>query len=874
MSQAGTQIPPLINLNHSILSGGTFTQQIDQRQYTTVRNGELSGYERLLDNVAPAALHDSGHVVDPPKCHPDTRVTIIQTVIDWASGATLDEEVNQKSILWLKGGAGAGKSAIARSVAERCSKEGLLLGTFFFGAADTTRNHVGSLVATLAYQVGRILPELREMVASLIEDDPLVFSRSISTQFTTLLVRPLSIIFANHSGSTQIPRLVIIDGLDECRANVDSQRDLLFTLQGVITSTTLIRFLVCSRPESHLSSAFSSPRMANIHYKIFLDDDYSAKKDIQLYLEDKFREIKEGHIFKHTLPATWPSPEMITHLVNKSSGQFIYASTVIKYVESPRHRPHQRLDAVFNLRPAFKDLPFTALDALYRHIFSKAEDLPIVLDILAFPTLYGPFHRQAIEVMLHLEEGDVEVMLADLCSVVNPYFIMYGPPGIGVGFVHKSLTDFLSDPQRAGDLYRDLSAVRLRHIARSIEFFSSEPPHWSDIPYAVVLPLTLLRMDSNFSTASRADYFSFDILQAAQQFPIFEFAKGPLLTKLTCRSEKSKRGVDLQFLRYYLSYLNSIKEVCESAMLVYMEQMRQYCECVLFALENHFSNDWEAHFIYSYYHLQFLTRPDCPASSGRSSSIINLTCCGMDIGTFGTAVIFMAGEESSLPFSRNLINIRNSLSYFREISQISYDLTKGLKQEAIFSKSACFCLAFLCNEKSTSQDARRISRIMKIDERQRRVGHPWRWRRMRVLRRSIGDHGRAIVLTCARKRWPLVRRRYAFTILRKAHFGEALWSVVAGRRAEDILHGIFTIREYFSGKFRDRIKPEQRWPLYIILMDLIPHILPLSGRYEPLVTMCREKCFASISQFWPKESRRARQAIETYLQRMDSEDYE
>ncbi|KAF9550457.1 hypothetical protein CPC08DRAFT_823323 [Agrocybe pediades] len=150
MSQPGAQRIPQINLSNSILSGGNFIQN---NQTYTVRNGERAGYARLSENVATAALHDSIHVVDPPKCHPNTRMTIIQTVIDWASGTTLHEEVNQKPILWLKGSAGAGKSAIARSVAKRGSKEGVLLGTFFFGADDATRNHVGSLVATLAYQV-------------------------------------------------------------------------------------------------------------------------------------------------------------------------------------------------------------------------------------------------------------------------------------------------------------------------------------------------------------------------------------------------------------------------------------------------------------------------------------------------------------------------------------------------------------------------------------------------------------------------------------------------------------------------------------------------------------------------------------------------
>ncbi|KAF9539037.1 hypothetical protein CPC08DRAFT_771035 [Agrocybe pediades] len=433
-----------------------------------------AGFARLLQNAAPNALHDSGHLVDPPKCHPNTRTAIIQTVFNWSSGTTLHEEMNAKPILWLKGGAGAGKSAIARSVAEQCSKEGLLLGTFFFGAGDATRNHVGRLVATQAYQLCIMLPEFRDAVTTLIEDDPLVFSRSITTQFTDLIIHPLSTILSKRSGTVKTPRLIIIDGVDECSANVDSQRDLLFTLQEVTSSTSLIRFLVCSRPESHLNNAFSSSCMANIHYKIFLDDNYSAQKDIELYLEDKFQEIKEGHTFKHKLSMMWPKPGVISNLADKSSGQFIYASTVIRYIESPRHRPDQRLDAILNLRPPFKDLPFTELDALYRHIISKAEDPSTVLDILCFPVLYGEFSVTYLEKILQLEEGDVEVILADLQSLVTIYReTTVFDPEIKVELLHKSLRDFLCDSQRAGDLYRDLSAVRVQHTAHLISAVST-----------------------------------------------------------------------------------------------------------------------------------------------------------------------------------------------------------------------------------------------------------------------------------------------------------------------------------------------------------------------------------------------------------------
>ncbi|KAF9543381.1 hypothetical protein CPC08DRAFT_426445 [Agrocybe pediades] len=451
-------------------------------------------------------------------------------------------------MIWLNGGAGAGKSAIARSVAERCSEQGLLLGSFFFAAGDATRNHVGRLVATLCYQICRILPRFREMVSTLIANDPLVFKSSISTQLTTLVTNPLSIISANHFEleETNVPCLIIIDGFDECIESME-QKSLLLALQEATRSTTLIRFLVCSRPENHINAAFGLPHMADIFFKIFLGDDYDASEDIQQYLEDKFAEIKEGHVFKHRLPATWPTDETIDDLVYKSSGQFIYASTVIRYIESPKHRPHHRLEAIFNLRPAFRDLPFTQLDALYRHVITKAEDPSKVLDILSFPLLYprSDFPITVIEVLLQLEQGDVEVMLADLQSVVVVACLKLDYPPFEdvyyIKFLHKSLADFLSDQQRAGDLYRDPSAVSLQHFAHTITAFS--------IPYLPEIDVLggsghltvnspevadLLNQSGVLEDICRIPQdtgpISSGILQAARQFPMVEFIRELLRT--------------------------------------------------------------------------------------------------------------------------------------------------------------------------------------------------------------------------------------------------------------------------------------------------------------------------------------------------------
>ncbi|KAF9558753.1 hypothetical protein CPC08DRAFT_547899 [Agrocybe pediades] len=261
--------------------------------------------------------------------------------------------------------------------------------------------------------------------------------------------------------------------------------------------------------------------MAPILHCIFLDDEnYSSREDIQVYLEDMFQQIKEEHVFKHALPDPWPTPGMVYDLVEKSSGQFIYATTVIKYVNSHRHRPDQRLNAIFQLRPPFKDLPFTELDALYRLIISKAEDISKVLDILVFPALYGDFMLTDIEVILQLEQETVEAMLADLHSIVTV--------SSSVELLHKSLADFLSDPQRAGDLYRDLSRERLSHVACVISFFSTHCDQPTGHPFyspSMIQPIHSVLSKLEKPDNMKADYVSSEILQAAGQFRTSEFFK-------------------------------------------------------------------------------------------------------------------------------------------------------------------------------------------------------------------------------------------------------------------------------------------------------------------------------------------------------------
>ncbi|KAF8799036.1 hypothetical protein BYT27DRAFT_7202800 [Phlegmacium glaucopus] len=442
-------------------------------QQISLRRRVCVGIKRLYKNVASGAFHNSSERYDPPKCHPGTREIIIKEIMEWIE--TIDKD---EFFLWLYGPAGAGKSAIAQTIAELCHKAGLLAASFFFSRTASGRSGATLLIPTLSYQLTISIPEIVDHISLAIERDPLIFDRSLEVQFETLILKPLSALPSkdNHSSkeSKKYPRLIIIDGLDECNNAHNSHRSILSTLSSCLQHSSVpLIFLVASRPEQDIRSVFNQERMDSMTRRLALDDHYQPDVDIRLFLISKFEEIKAKHLLALHLPPSWPSALEVENLVRKSSGQFIYASTVMKFVESPRHRPTDRLDIIFGQKTPGKQVPFAELDALYRLIFLSAENIEAVLEVFAFRLLFQGIYTPCniVEIFLGYQPGELQIILADLHSV-----IFVPPPSLNrnsekdqLRIFHASLGDFLLDRSRSGDLFIDASKAHARMAETCIE---------------------------------------------------------------------------------------------------------------------------------------------------------------------------------------------------------------------------------------------------------------------------------------------------------------------------------------------------------------------------------------------------------------------
>ena len=368
------------------------------------------------------------------------------------------EEDLDAFIMWVYGPAGAGKSAIAQTIAEMCEREMILLASFFFSRNDPSRSNVNALVATIAYQITLNLPDAREAILGAIERDPLIFSKSLAIQVKSLIVGPLQPLGeAGYFNDPTSRRLVIIDGLDEC-SEPKVQQNIVEVIANAQRQYQLpLIFLFASRPEQDISLAFSMGVLPRVTTRIALDESYLPDDDIALFLTDKFQEIKSTHRLRAYIPPQWPVHDVLNQLVEKSSGQFIYASTVIRYVSSIRHKPTDRLDIVLGIRPPRRDLPFSELDALYTHILAGVEDIEHVLEILSFVLFneYSPL-TTTVEKFLSLQPGDVELYLADLHSLISL------EPDESIHIHHASLADFFVDPTRSKTFWIN---PRARHTA-------------------------------------------------------------------------------------------------------------------------------------------------------------------------------------------------------------------------------------------------------------------------------------------------------------------------------------------------------------------------------------------------------------------------
>jgi len=412
------------------------------------------------DHVATNALYDSQVNVDAGNCLAGTRTALIERFL-----TAVRQRSSECPLTWMHGPAGAGKSAIMRTVAERLDDEGALLGSFFFFHDDPQRNGSINFVITLAYQIRSAIPCLRDGIDSALKDDPLLLQKPLPRQLRQLILRPMQEAFRqgflDASDSLQ-PYVVVVDGVDECGMKGTRQREqhlILDILKELAEKSPLpLTILLASRPERHLHQVFSRTPLKDRTSTLALDDSWSPNEDIRLFLKHEFALIRCLHILGDSLPREWPSPSVIEALVYRASGQFVYAATVVRFIANGYGDPAHFLEIVLGLRKTGNHRPFETLDDLYHLIFQNIEDdvrKQIIRTVAISRALCG-LNTALVSWADIFPASDFKLAVSQLGAVASGVDEVYS---YKIHFYHKSFTEFLDDPARSLHLYASPALV-------------------------------------------------------------------------------------------------------------------------------------------------------------------------------------------------------------------------------------------------------------------------------------------------------------------------------------------------------------------------------------------------------------------------------
>ncbi|KAF7369418.1 putative nwd2 protein [Mycena venus] len=422
------------------ISTNTFTSVAGNVTQLHLTSYGESGLDILYRFIAMGAVHDSAERFSEPACHPGTRVAVLERLTTWA-----DDPRRESSILWLHGSAGMGKSAIAQLFAGKCNNRGRLGASFFFKRGDPERGSWHRLFTTVAFQLAHSVPGLLLHVQHAVEANKLVVNQTKELQFQRLIVEPLK-----QAPAPQLHPILVLDGLDECEDPKIQQDILRFFINAIHVHQLPIRILIASRPEPHIRGIIKTNATFDICHFVELSADQTAYEDIRTYLCDEFSRIRSEYLADGIdLGDMWPFPEAIEHLVEKSSGIFIYAVTVIRFIgdQYSGSHPQERLGSVMSLDPEST----ASLDDLYTQILSVAKQNDQQLRILhaVWQKSFSP-DPEEIDFLLDLVRGSSRLALRGLHSLLGvPPIVTRLGLRQSVRVLHASFADYLGDPRRS-----------------------------------------------------------------------------------------------------------------------------------------------------------------------------------------------------------------------------------------------------------------------------------------------------------------------------------------------------------------------------------------------------------------------------------------
>ena len=277
-----------------------------------------------------------------------------------------------RRFVWLKGSAGVGKTAIAKSLCSELEDNHRLAASFFF---DKNRNQDGvdsadRFISTLAYQLADFYSKYRQSLIRTLRTKGNILRRPLRDQLQSLIIEPMREVFegCQYDGTTHV---ILLDGLDEGseKSSFDDLMDLIIgreEMTGLDGLPSHFVTFVGSRPVPKIRDSWQrckkTPLIENL-------DAVKAEPNIRNYVIQRLTDYW-GY---STAPwETAPSQDDMESFADRCGGLFIVARIRVWEVENARRMFAEPSIDVF--RRILDDVTGSVkdLDQEYLRIFSHA----------------------------------------------------------------------------------------------------------------------------------------------------------------------------------------------------------------------------------------------------------------------------------------------------------------------------------------------------------------------------------------------------------------------------------------------------------------------------------------------------------------------
>jgi len=390
-------------------------------------------------------------------CLEGTRREILDEITSWVNCA----EDDTPPILWLHGNAGTGKSFISHTIAHRFKKIGRLGSCFCFDRTRIAQERDQRIFSTIARDLADQDKHMKTTLMDAIRGDTsLKNTMDILQQWKEMILKPAQRLSEEMVG----PVLIIIDALDESGAE-QSRKLLLRILAGKTRQESHItklpsqfRILVTSRPLPDIYIALH--RVGHIR-QMSMDGipHQMTERDILRFIKQEMSDVEE---MNH---------EHASALMLASDGLFEWARLaceLIKSVNEAGTTASKRFDDVI---ASSKGGQVGLLDSMYeltlKSIFPEGGIRPRSTRIALFRSVMAqvigtakPLPLDSLRSMRRyfvdkdFEEDELDVIIKPLGALLRG--TTNSRP---IRPLHASFPEFLTDRERSGEFFVDLSHI-------------------------------------------------------------------------------------------------------------------------------------------------------------------------------------------------------------------------------------------------------------------------------------------------------------------------------------------------------------------------------------------------------------------------------